>query len=130
MADLTHTSDQHTRDIESLRELIDKSRGVSQEDFDLLKGRVDKLENMIQGMHKKLQDMEKKLKGVGGGGADQDMVDRLADELARLRSDFENYSGSTDNRLMNIENILPIKADKTDLSDLQNSILDKLRDMI
>ena len=68
-----------------MRELIENSKGVSQEDFDLLKGRVDKLENMIQGMHRKLQEMEKKLKGVGGGGADQDVVDRLSDELARLR---------------------------------------------
>lgn len=96
----------------------------------MLKGRVDKLENLIQGMHKKLQDMEKKLKGVGGGGADQDLVDKLADELARLRADFEKHAGATDNRLMTIENILPTKADKTDLIDLQNSILDKLRDMI
>jgi len=44
----------------------------SKEDFNLLRGRVDGLENALSSLRKAVGDIEKKLKGLraGGGGAD------------------------------------------------------------
>lgn len=100
------------------------------DEFNLLRSRVDKLENMLGNLNKSLADMQKKLKGNLGGGADQGMVDRLIDELNKLRQEFEEHRDHANGNIQNINNILPTKADKQDLIDLQNSILDKLRDMI
>ena len=50
--------------------------------------------------------MEKKIKNMSklGGGADQDAVNALSDELQKLRSEFEDYKVSTDKRLDSLEN--------------------------
>ena len=67
---------------------------------------------------------------VGGGGADQGLVDQLADDLAKLRADFENCKNDHDLRLINLENEMPLKANKTDVEDLEARIMEKLREMI
>ena len=58
-----------------LERLKDKLAGMqypSVDEFNLLRGRVDKLENALMNMKKALDDMSKKMKNmsVGGGGAD------------------------------------------------------------
>ena len=64
------------------------------------------------------------------GGADQDAVDSLEAELAKLRYDFEKHAHEANSHLSVIHGILPTKADKSDLLDLQNAILDRVRQMI
>ena len=67
---------------------------------------------------------------TGGGGADQGMVDQLMEELEKLRKDFEDNKATHNQRLNNLEDEMPLKADKSDLVDLENRIMEKLRDMI
>lgn len=55
------------------------------------------------------------------------MVDRLEAELAKLRREFENHVQDSNGHFANIDAILPTKADKSDLIDLQNAILDRVR---
>ena len=68
---------------------------------------------MLGNLNRTLSDLQKKVKGnLGGGGADQGMVDRLIDELGKLRKEFEEHRDSTNINITNINNILPTKADK------------------
>ena len=73
----------------------------SLDDFMRLKERVDKLESQVASLKKIFGDLEKKIKnlnvGSGGGGADQELVDRLYDELNKLRAEFEAHRDSANN---------------------------------
>jgi len=66
----------------------------------------------------------------GGGGADQAMVDQLMADLARLRQEFEAHRDQANRNLSDLNNEMPLKADKKDLFDLENRIMEKLKDMI
>ena len=87
---------------------------------------------MCSALRKALGDLEKKVKNMGklGGGADADAVAALSDELQKLRSDFEQFKAHADQRIGALEKEMPNKADKSELEDLENRIMDKLRDMI
>lgn len=63
----------------------------SMDEFNTLKNRVEKIENSNQALKKAYGDLETQLKRlkIPDGGANQDQVDRLTDELARLRAEFE-----------------------------------------
>mgnify|MGYP000405942276 CR=1 FL=1 len=52
------------------------------------------------------------------------------DELNRLRQEFETYRDASGKRILALETEMPNKADKRDLEDLENRIMEKLRDMI
>lgn len=117
--------------LEKLKDRFDGLNCPTVEDFSLLRNRVDKLENGVANLRKQLEDLLKKLKNMNmGGGADPDALARAFDELNKLRQEFEAHRDYANSHIDNINNILPTKADKQDLIDLQNSILDKLRDMI
>lgn len=46
---------------------------------------------MLGNLNRTLAELQKKVKGGMGGGADQGMVDRLIDELQKLRQEFEEH---------------------------------------
>jgi uncharacterized coiled-coil DUF342 family protein len=108
-------------DIESLwkafNKLKDKVDGMqfpTVEEVNLLRNRVDKLENQLIALKKVYGDLEKKLKGMrtGGGGADQELVERALDELAKLRAEFEAHRDQANNNLDRLNQEMPTKADK------------------
>ena len=72
--------------------------------------------------------MDKRIKGIkvtgGGGGVGQDVIDSLTDELKKLRDEFEAHRDITNNNLSNLNNEMPNKADKKDLIDQENRIMD------
>lgn len=71
------------------------------------------------------------MKGMkSGGGADQGQLDALSDEIAKLRADFEDNKAKHNQRIFDLEDEMPLKANKSDLVDLENRIMEKLRDMI
>ena len=133
MKDAQHDIKTIFNELEKLKDRFDRLNAPTVEDFSLLRSRVDKLENGVGNLRKQLEDLLKKMKNMnvgGGGGADADMLQRAIEELERLRKEFEEHRDHANAHIDNINNILPTKADKQDLIDLQNSILDKLRDMI
>jgi hypothetical protein len=82
-------------------------------------------------------ELEKKLKnskgGAGGGpgtGTDQAVVDKCIEELNNLRAEFEAHRDYANQNLNQLNAEMPNKADKSDLVDLENRIMDKLKDMI
>ena len=81
-----------------------------------------------------MEGLNKKIKGLGGGhnsgGADQDQVNRLAEELNKLRAEFEAHRDLANRNLNELNQTMPTKADKQDRADLENRIMDQLRDMI
>ena len=124
-------------DIKTLYDEIEKLRlalndKCNLDEFNLLRSRVDAIENQLASLRKAFGDLAKKLRGMktGGGGADQGMVDQLMEELEKLRKDFEDNKATHNQRLNNLEDEMPLKADKSDLVDLENRIMEKLRDMI
>lgn len=103
------------------------------EDFNALKQRVDRLESSCAALKKAYGDLEKemkKLKQPESGGANQEQVDRLFDELSRLRAEFEQHRDFAQKHITDLNHEMPHKADKQDLIDLENRLLDKLREMI
>ena len=60
----------------------------SMDDFNALKNRVEKMENAVAALKKAYGDLDKalaKLRLPTDSGANQEQVDRLSDELAKLR---------------------------------------------
>jgi predicted nucleic acid-binding Zn-ribbon protein len=102
------------------------------DELNLLRKRVEQLEIMYSSLRKSMSDLEKKMKNqkAGGGGADQGAVDAIMDELNRLRKEFEQFRDASEKRIGYLETEMPHKADKRDLEELENRIMEKLRDMI
>jgi SMC interacting uncharacterized protein involved in chromosome segregation len=121
-----------TAEVDKLKDILARMQFPSIEDFNLLRGRVDSLENQLATLRKALGDLEKKLKGQrnGGGGADTGLVDKCVEELNTLRAEFEAHRDEANRNLDQLNAEMPTKADKKDLLDLENRIMDKLRDMI
>ena len=57
-------------------------------------------------------------------------VDKCFEEINKLRADFEAHKEFSIQNINNLNYLMPTKADKQELIDLENRILDKLRDMI
>jgi len=119
-------------ELKKLRDQVDAMAFPSLEEVQMLRTRVDKLENALSSLKKVYGELEKKLKALNlpGGGADQEAVDRLLDELNKLRAEFEEHRDHANKSIDQLNHEMPTKADKQDLIDLENRILDKLRDMI
>ena len=103
----------------------------------MLRSRVDKLENAFSSLRKTIAEIEKRIKtiaiggsGGGSGGASQELIEHLLEELRKLRVEFDDVKYSYDGRLEALEKEMPLKAYRTELIDLENRILDKLREMI
>jgi len=103
----------------------------------LLRSRIDKLENAFSSLRKTIAEIEKRIKtiaiggsGGGSGGASQELIEHLLEELRKLRVEFDDVKYSYDGRLDALEKEMPLKAYRTELVDLENRILDKLREMI
>lgn len=102
----------------------------------MLRSWVDKLENALSALRKTIADIEKRIKtmvigGSGGsGGASSELMENILEELRKLRVEFDDVKYSYDVRLDALEKEMPLKAYRTELIDLENRILDKLREMI
>ena len=55
-----------------------------------------------------------------GGGADEGVLNKCVEELQRLRAEFESHRENTNRNLDHVNNELPHKADKRELSELEN----------
>lgn len=106
----------------------------SRGEFDLLKNRVDALENQLAMFKKQIDAIIMKMKGMKGGngaaGADQGQVDAIIDELKKLRAEFEAHRDHVLPNLKDLNTTMPTKADKSDLEDLENRLMEQMRDAI
>lgn len=70
--------------------------------------------------------------GAGGasGGADQAQIDAIIDELKKLRAEFEAHRDQAVANLNDLNTTMPTKADKSDLEDLENRLMEQMRDAI
>lgn len=117
--------------IDKISDQLAKMQFPSIEDFNLLRGRVDSLENQLASLRKAFGDLEKKMKGVrSGGGADAGLVDKCVEELNNLRAEFEAHRDEANRNLDQLNAEMPQKADKKDLKDLEHRLMLKLEDMI
>ena len=101
-------------------------------EFNALKIRVDKLEQALSSLKKVVSDLEKKLRdvNVGGGGCDTDTLDRIELELSNLRAEFEAHRDHANSNIDELNHLMPTKADKSELVELEDRILEKLREMV
>lgn len=75
-----------------IKDTIENMVYPSMDEFNSLKQRVDKLENQVAALKKAYGDLDKalaKLRAPTDSGANQEQVDRLIDDLSRLRTEFE-----------------------------------------
>lgn len=81
-------------EVTKIKDNIDNMLYPSMDDFNALKGRVEKLENAVAALKKAYGDLDKamaKLRMPQDTGANQEQVDKLMDELSRLRTEFEQH---------------------------------------
>ena len=122
--------------MEKLSDTVARFDGPSRGEFDLLKSRVEALENQIAMFKKQLDTLIQRMKGVktgagsGAGGADQGQVNAIIDELKKLREEFEAHRDQTNGNLNDLNQTMPTKADKSDLEDLENRLMEQMRDAI
>ena len=121
-----------TAEVDKIKDILARMQFPSIEDFNLLRGRVDTLDNQTSSCRKAIGDLEKKIKGLrpGGGSDNSGLVDKCIEELNTLRAEFEAHRDDANRNLDQLNAEMPTKADKKDLLDLENRIMDKLRDMI
>lgn len=90
----------------------------------------------MNNVKKQIESILKQLKGGlrsqnnSGPNVDQESLDRCLDELQKLRQEFEAHRDYAADNLRELNNAMPTKADKSDLIDLENRIMDQLRDAI
>lgn len=132
MEDAQQDIDYLQRELNKLKNKFDDQRTSSMDDLNDLKSRMDKAESGNASLRKAYGDLESLLKSMQQpeGGANQDQVDRLNDELARLRAEFEQHRDYAQKHLGDLIQEMPHKADKQDMIDMENRLLDKLREMI
>ena len=113
-----------------LSKIIRAIDAPTKDDFNCLRNRVDVFENLLAALKKAVSDMDKRMKGLGYAGNDSEQIEGLENQIRKLRRDFDEHAEIAMKQFGFVEQVLPTKADKTELIDLQNQILDKLRDMI
>ena len=80
-----------------------------------------------------LNDRVKNLKSGGGGGtggADQEELDKCKADLENLRKEFEKHREQALRNLNQLNIEMPNKADKKDLEDLEDRLMNKLHELI
>lgn len=81
-----------------------------------------------------LNDKVKNIKSGGGGGAiggaDQEELDKCKEDLENLRKAFEKHRDQAIRNLEQLNNEMPQKADKKDLMDLEDRLMNKLHELI
>lgn len=66
----------------------------------------------------------------GGGGVSEAYFKDLEDALNKLQSDVTDHKDDTQRKFINTHSELNTKASKDDLLDLENRLLDKIKEMI
>lgn len=86
----------------------------SLEDFAALKQRMEKVESAAAALKKSYGDLEQQMKKLKQpeSGANQDQVDRLTDDLARLRTEFEQHREFSTKNINDLNLEMPHKADR------------------
>lgn len=83
--------DQLWKELNKLRDKVEGMFYPSLEDFAAVKQRIEKLESASAALKKSYGDLDSQIKKLKQpeSGANQEVVDRLTDDLARLRTEFE-----------------------------------------
>lgn len=119
------------REVEKIKDFIDKLHFPSMDDFKMMRSRQDSLENQVASLRKAVGELDKRMRNLKpGGGADEGVLNKCVEELQRLRAEFEAHRDHTNRNMDHVLNELPQKADKKELYDLENRIMEKLKDMI
>lgn len=100
-----------------MNKIRDKVEGMvypSLEDFAALKQRMEKVESAAAALKKSYGDLEQQMKKLKQpeSGANQDQVDRLTDDLARLRTEFEQHREFSTKNINDLNLEMPHKADR------------------
>lgn len=67
---------------------------------------------------------------LGKNGGDAGHLKDLEAELARLKSDLQKFRDEVGNSFKLVNDMLSKKADKSELIDLENRLIDKLNEML
>ena len=106
-------------------------------DNDGLRDRMNKAESKLHVHQRLIESIEGMIKNIninnqggGGSGVDPSVIDGLNDLIDNLRREFEENKKKVEGEIQRINHILPTKADKSDLEDLENRLLEQMKDMI
>lgn len=126
------------RAMEKMQRELDKVAGVTPAELTLIKNRLDKAESDIVNMKRAIQDLQAKIRELmknagkqgGGGGVSEAYFKDLEDALNKLSNDVSDHKDDTQRKFMHTQGELNTKASKDDLLDLENRLLDKIKEMI
>lgn len=89
---------------------------------------MDISENQINNLRKVIAELEKRIKNMKIGGDTN--LQPLIEEMSKLRSEFEQHRDQANAHFEFLNQEMPLKAYKTDLLDLEISIMNKLKQTI
>ena len=126
------------KDVDKIKDHIAKQKVPTLDQFNELKGNHEHLEDVVASLQKTLgllNDKVKNMKSGGGGGgaiggADQEELDKCKEDLENLRKAFEKHRDQAIRNLEQLNNEMPQKADKKDLMDLEDRLMNKLHELI
>ena len=126
-----------TKDVKKIKDFIAKLKVPTLDQFNELKGKHDHLEGVVASLKKILGELAERVKnlrsgggGEGAGGADQEQLDKCMEDLENLRKEFEQHRDQATRNLDQLNNEMPLKADKKDLADLESKLMGKLNELI
>jgi hypothetical protein len=68
--------------------------------------------------------------GKGGSSLDDKWAQNMEQEFENLRNEFIKFRDETNNNLKNVNDTLPRKADKEDLNELEQRLLERINEML
>lgn len=96
-----------TEDVRKLKAVVDAFDSPSTAEFDLLKTRVDQLENLIGNIRKQMEGVLNKVKNMNGGGADAGVVADLKKMIEKLRAEYDNFRDEVNRNLHDLNITMP-----------------------
>lgn len=113
------------REIEKLKRLIDGL--ATKDELKSLQARIDELSKLIDGLKKMINAMraaqgQPALTNNDIGGGNDENLEQLTNDLDSLRKEFEDHRAKANSNLMELNMLMPTKADKKDLENLEARI--------
>lgn len=106
----------------------------SENDFNLMKGRMEACEKSDSLMKKTLTEHEKKIKNLksagGGGGADAGLIEEFQMEMDKLRQEFEEHRDLSNKELTSHNVQLLNKVSITDLDDVEQRLQQQIDEIL
>ena len=122
---------QNSKEIEMFK--VEMMKYVDVKEINLLRSRIDGVDNNLVATRKNVTDLDKKVKIIyskNRDSCDQAAIDKIVAEVKQLKSDFEDLKEDATQKLNFYEEEFPMKAYKSDVLDAENRLMLQFKDIL